>query len=186
MTFLVRRDYVRDHCWLINRTGKPGAFLPYNLGQEEDIKDIKVRCILKLLESLCSHVDDTNRISQYTYHSMGPGATMEYLKKISPAIPTLRKVQRHMERQFNTAARGSRHGIPDKEPDVAKLTVEYTTSELHAHVPGRKIKVAGDRSKDVITDGAIELEKSKTINEWFRKRTHKRSTMEDWSPMEVD
>jgi hypothetical protein len=44
---------------------------------------------------------------------------MEHMGKISPAIPALRKVQRHMEKQFKTVTRGARHGVPDKEKDVA-------------------------------------------------------------------
>jgi hypothetical protein len=52
------------------------------------------------------------------FHSMGPGVKMAYMHKISPAIPTLQAIQRHMEDQFKTVARGACHGVPDKEKDV--------------------------------------------------------------------
>ena len=36
------RQFVLDHCWLVNHTGKPGDFLPIDKAQEHNIKDIKV------------------------------------------------------------------------------------------------------------------------------------------------
>ena len=112
---------------------------------------------------------------------MGPGATMEYMQKVSPAIPTLRKVQRHMEQQFQTVARGARHGVPDKEADVATLAAQYAKSELHTYKPGRKIKGGSDKATDVITAGANNLERLQTINDWFARRSHERSTTEEWN-----
>ncbi|KIJ15179.1 hypothetical protein PAXINDRAFT_12088 [Paxillus involutus ATCC 200175] len=35
------RDYVRRQCWLMNRSGKPGAWTPFDQGQEQNIADIK-------------------------------------------------------------------------------------------------------------------------------------------------
>ena len=99
----------------MNRTGNPNNYLPFDLGQEENIADIKVN-----------------------YHSLGPGGTMEYITKISPAIPTLQKVQRHMEKQFNTNTRGADHGTPDKEKDVTLLSTQYTKSQLYLEIPGRQ------------------------------------------------
>lgn len=113
---------------------------------------------------------------------MGPGATMDYVKKVSPAIPTLRQVQRHMENQFKTCTRGARHGIPDKEQDVATLAAQYTKSQLHTYKAGRRVKVVGDKAADFITAGLIGLEKSNTVTEWFTRRSHARSTVEDWGP----
>jgi hypothetical protein len=110
---------------------------------------------------------------------MGPGATMEYMGKVSPAIPTLRKVQRHMEKQFKTSSRGAKHGVPDKELDVAKLTKHYLTSKLHVFTSGRQLK--SPRSSDFVTEGANNLERLKTIEAWFLRRTHARATGEDWS-----
>jgi hypothetical protein len=65
----------------MNQAGKDDLWLAFDLGQEENIADIKVN-----------------------YHSMGLGAKMAYMHKISPAIPTLRAVQRHVEKQFNTVS----------------------------------------------------------------------------------
>lgn len=112
---------------------------------------------------------------------MGPGATMEYLGKVSPAIPALRNVQRHMENQFQTIARGARHGIPEKEQDVATLAAQYSKSELHVHKPGRQLKGGSDnKASDYITIGADNLERLGTIENWFSRRSLERSTEEIW------
>jgi hypothetical protein len=108
---------------------------------------------------------------------------MEYVKKVSPAIPTLRHHQRHMERQFKTVARGARHGIPDKEADVAKLTAHYIKSNLHVYTKGRKV---AQKSQDVMNTGTEDLEGSDTIKKWWGRRSHLRSTLEDWSTGEAN
>jgi hypothetical protein len=142
----------------MNQAGKDDSWLAFDLGQEENIADIKVN-----------------------YHSMGPGAKMAYMHKISPAIPTLRAVQRHVEKQFKTVSRGARHGAPDKERDVRTLATQYADSKLHLQIAGRKSKVSTDKSNDFISVGADNLERLGTINEWFSRRSHPRSTVEDWS-----
>ncbi|KAF8153869.1 hypothetical protein B0H34DRAFT_753337 [Crassisporium funariophilum] len=151
------KAFVKTWCWLMNRTGKANGYLPFDLGQEENIADIKVN-----------------------YRSLGPGGTMEYMKKISPAIPTLRKVQRHIEQQFKTVTRGAHHGKPDKERDVALLSMQYTKSRLYNEMPGRQFKTSGDKAADFVTGGAINLEKSNTIEEWFDRRSPERSAEEIW------
>ncbi|KAJ7841734.1 hypothetical protein B0H14DRAFT_3109343 [Mycena olivaceomarginata] len=150
------RNYIREFCWLMSRDGGIENWLPFDLGQEQNICDIKVN-----------------------YRSMGPGATMEYMGKVSPAIPALRKVQRHMEKQFKTTARGAHHGVPDKEKDVEKLTAHYTTSKLHTFTAGRELKTS--HALDFVSEGASALERLDTIENWFKRRTHARATGEDWS-----
>lgn len=157
VSFYMCSKYIREWCWLMNQAGKADSFLPFDLGQEENICDIKV-----------------------DFHSMGPGAKMAYMYKVSPAIPTLRAVQRHIEKQFKTVSRGGRHGVPDKEKDVQTLVGQYVDSDLHIYKPGRKIKVSIDRSTDFISVGVDNLERTGTINEWFTRRSHPRSTAEDW------
>ncbi|KAJ7080894.1 hypothetical protein B0H15DRAFT_786779 [Mycena belliarum] len=148
------KTYITEFCWVLSRTGEEDTWFPFDLGQEENICDIKVN-----------------------YRSMGPGATMDYIKKVSPAIPTLRKVQRHMEKQFKTVARGARHGTPDKEKDVARLTEQYMKSKLHTYTKGRSVT---EKSQDVINIGAENLERLDTLKDWWGRRSHKRSRLEDW------
>ena len=163
-------DHIKKWCWIMTRTGQPNSFLPYDLAQEHNIADIKVH-----------------------YRSMGPGATMDYLKKVSPAIPTLRCIQRHMESEFGTNKRGAHHSAPEKEKDVALLSSQYSQSAIHAYKTGRKLKKdkedkedkskKGKRAKtgpivDVVSNGAQELEK--TILKWFDQRSLPRSFEEIW------
>ncbi|KAJ6598564.1 hypothetical protein B0H10DRAFT_1959389 [Mycena sp. CBHHK59/15] len=108
---------------------------------------------------------------------MGPSATMEYVKKVSPAIPTLHKVQRHMEQQFKNVARGAQHGVPYKEEDVAKLTGQYMKSKLHTYCKGRSVN---QKSPDVINIGSENLECLPTMEDWWRRHLHQWSTLEDW------
>jgi len=51
--------------------------------QEHNIKDIKV-----------------------TYHSEGPNIHWDYMKKLHPAIHTIRAVAKHIEKEFGTYKRG--------------------------------------------------------------------------------
>ncbi|KAJ7849914.1 hypothetical protein B0H13DRAFT_1905974 [Mycena leptocephala] len=141
------KTYITEFCWVMSRTGRENTYLPFDLGQEENICDIKA------------------------------SANMDYIKKISPAIPTLRKVQRHMEKQFKTVARGSRHGTPDKEADVAKLTGQYMKSKLHNYCKGRSIT---QKSPDVVNVGAENLERLDTMTDWWSRRSHPRSMLEDF------
>ncbi|KAJ7904125.1 hypothetical protein B0H13DRAFT_2233915 [Mycena leptocephala] len=136
------KTYITEFCWVMSRTGRENTYLPFDLGQEENI---------------C--------------------ANMDYIKKISPAIPTLRKVQRYMEKQFKTVARGSRHGTPDKEADVAKLTGQYMKSKLHNYCKGRSIT---QKSPDVVNVGAENLECLDTMTDWWSRRSHPRSMLEDF------
>ncbi|KIL54589.1 hypothetical protein M378DRAFT_18744 [Amanita muscaria Koide BX008] len=148
-------DHIRQWCWVMTRTGEPKSFLPYDLAQEQNIADIKVH-----------------------YRSMGPGASMDYLKKISPAIPTLRCVQRHMEHEFGTYKRGSRHSAPEKEADVAMLTTQYIASALHVYTPGCTLPNVKGSAVNVVDLGAQGLEA--VIKDWFKRRSLRRSTEEIW------
>lgn len=152
------RDYVRDHCWVVNKEGRRNTFLAVDQAQEHNIKDIKV-----------------------TYRSFGPGATWNYLQTVSPAIPTLRAVQRHFEQQFETITRGSKHGDVSKDLDVKTLTDHYRLAKLYSDQPGRKPNLDGSMHvADYITSGVDALENGDTVNKWWKARHFERSTKETW------
>ena len=118
---------------------------------------------------------------QVTYHSFGPGATFEYLHKVSPAIPTLRALQRHMEHEFETLTHGAHHGIPDKEADIAKLMEQYVKSQVHVYTAGRQLKGnAKYHAQDYINKGAIDLERLGTFDNWWSSHAFARSRKEEW------
>ncbi|KAL0956796.1 hypothetical protein HGRIS_002915 [Hohenbuehelia grisea] len=172
------KAYVKRNCWLFTRSGKPGSFLSFDLGQEENICDIKV-------VSIKAESQDTYQYVQVNYSSLGPGANMQYLSDILPAIPTLRKVKDSVNSQFSMLrGRGRKHGIPDKKHDIATLTSCYVESELHKRRLGRKIKSAKNRAEDYINKGAISLAESNTVTDWVSRRTVERATEEEWNMSE--
>ncbi|KIK50869.1 hypothetical protein GYMLUDRAFT_182144, partial [Collybiopsis luxurians FD-317 M1] len=88
-------------------------YLPFDLGQEYNVRDIKV-----------------------TYRSFGPGTTIEHVGKISSGVPTFQCVCRHMETQFGTAIWGPSMVIPDKTRDVKLLMDHYIASDLYTYNAG--------------------------------------------------
>ncbi|KAA1473667.1 hypothetical protein DENSPDRAFT_780361, partial [Dentipellis sp. KUC8613] len=152
------KHIVRNHCWLINRTGKRDGFVPVDRAQEQNIKDLKV-----------------------TYHSFGPGATLAYLTKISPAVPVLREVKKHLKWQLNTLlTRGDRHSSPAKEKDVAMYANIVLNEGWYTYEAGRTVKKPDDRAKDFVTQGIITLFQEKAIERWWNGRSFPRATQEKW------
>lgn len=149
-------DFVKHHCWLVNTTGKPGMFCPVDRAQEHNIKDIKV-----------------------TYRSEGPNVKWEYMKKLHPAIHTIRAIAIHIESEFGTLSRGKKHGVPKKEIDVAKLQKVYNDSGYHKYTAGRVAK-KDTTSEDYATEGALKAELGKVLEQWRHRRTFVRSTSERW------
>lgn len=122
---------------------------------------------------------------QVNYQALGPGGSMEYLTKVSPAIPALRTVKETVNKQFSMLeGREARHGVPDKEKDVTKLTASYLESKLYDELPGQKVKTLSDYAEDYITKGMCNLLESNMLADWFTKCTYERQTTEDWSTTE--
>ncbi|KAF8833153.1 hypothetical protein BDN67DRAFT_917538, partial [Paxillus ammoniavirescens] len=152
------QDFVREHCWLVNFKGKPNLFLPIDMAQEHNIKDIKV-----------------------TYKSEGPNIKWEYFKKLHPAIRVIRELSKHMEKEFNTLTRGKKHGVPKKDRDVMLLESSYREARLHEKIAGRKLKGSKrDKVVDVLTKGAVKLHTGRSIDRWAQGRSFRRSHEEDW------
>ncbi|KAF8673067.1 hypothetical protein AX14_005425 [Amanita brunnescens Koide BX004] len=150
-------DLVRNYCWVVNREGLRNSFVAVDQAQEQNIKDIKV-----------------------TYRSFGPGASWNYLQTVSPAIPTLRAVQRHFERQFGTLTRGTKHGQVSKDEDVKILTEHYQTVRLYSDHPGRVPKGEDKSITDYVTAGTDALENGDTFAKWWKARHFVRSNVQEW------
>ncbi|KII93855.1 hypothetical protein PLICRDRAFT_102389 [Plicaturopsis crispa FD-325 SS-3] len=146
------RRYVTENCWLVNFTGRPDGFLPVDMAQEHNIKDIK-----------------------------GPNINWEYLKKMHPAVRIIRALSRHMEEDFGTLNRGNKHGVPRKDRDVRKLQESYLASHTHdLERNGRKIKSADNRAPDVVTLGCTSLQTGSKMRDWVSGRQFKRSMQQRW------
>ncbi|KAJ7512820.1 hypothetical protein B0H11DRAFT_1787546 [Mycena galericulata] len=155
-------EFVRDNCWVINNTGRSHGFMAVDEAQEMNIKDIKV-----------------------TYRSEGPNIDWEYLKKLHPAIHVIRAVNAHMETEFKTRVRGSKHTVPKKELDIEELRKWYRASEVHTLKPGRALKSSAkkknpDVPKDFVAKGSSGIQTGDTLVNWVETRTIERSTAQDW------
>lgn len=150
----------------MNRTGKPDGWTAFDQGQEQNIKDIKV-----------------------TWHSFGPEATFEYIRKVSPAIPTLRAVKDSVASQFGTLkGRGKKHSKPSKDGDIEVLRETYNTLNLYTIQSGRKFHSGDDRASDFITLGASDLLSASggALERWWFNRSFDRATTELWPEVRID
>ncbi|KAL4077732.1 hypothetical protein J3A83DRAFT_4356642 [Scleroderma citrinum] len=64
---------VREHCWLVNFAGKWDSFLPIDMAQEHNIKDIRAFSLFMTYIQVTHRSEDLN-------------IKWEYLKKLHPAI----------------------------------------------------------------------------------------------------
>lgn len=100
---------------------------------------------------------------------MGPTATWEYVGKISPAIPTLRKLVDHMEGTLNNYRRYKKHTVRSTESDIATLMVVFQESALYRRDDGRVIE-AGEKFTDVWAKGFDIVSKGDSLTRWFENR----------------
>lgn len=164
------------YCWLANTTGHPDGFLPFDEVQEHNVCGIKV-CSTLSLTTL-----DNKPCNQHTFVAIGPNATWDYIKKISAAIPTLRKIKDHVEADINHYRRGKRHTNPASEEDIAKLQAMYANSKLHVNDPRAQRRLPEkDRIEDFVMQGSDYSKLSTAIRNWAANRTIDRATTEDWT-----
>ncbi|EKM48682.1 uncharacterized protein PHACADRAFT_189093 [Phanerochaete carnosa HHB-10118-sp] len=157
-------EWMMKYCWLANSTGKEGLFKAFDLAQEHNIKDIKG-----------------------LFLAFGPHATWEYIKKISAAIPTLRKIKDHVEATVNHYRRGKSHSSPEREEDVAKLQEMYAKQRTHAYTANRHLTNSSDVAEDYIGKGCEPSKLQATIKSWASKRVTSVATTEDWEyPLHSD
>ncbi len=150
------KQYILRHCFLANTTGRPGHFLPIDLLQEHNIRDIKV-----------------------SFAAIGPFATWRYIGKISPAIPTQRKVKDHVEAEINHFRRGKAHSSPDIEEDLHRLQTSYSISKIHTNTPGRRLNEKA-QAVDIIANGLEGQKLQKAIENWKNGRISERGNREVW------
>ncbi|KAK7040683.1 hypothetical protein VNI00_009589 [Paramarasmius palmivorus] len=150
-------QHVRMNCWLMTISGRPNSFVPFDQKQEHNNRDIKA---------------DT---STDTYRSEGPNIDWKFLKKLHPAVPTIRAVTEHIEDQFETYTRGKRHTAPKKVKDIQRLVNSY--KELHKLHEGRTLH-KDDRAKDYLLTGADKVLYGGWLDKWHDNRFFVRSTQQ--------
>jgi len=170
MTYLSRRDFVRTRSWLVNTSGRRDGFYPIDLGQEHGVRDIKVSKVKKAAEGLLNR-------TQCTFDSSGPGVTWDYIKRISGAIPTLRKFKDHFQYHWNNYSRYSKHSSPTYENNVKLLCDAYEVSEIHK----KKVRKHKESFPDVYQKGEEALGSGKVIQKWHERRKRKVSEKQVWT-----
>jgi hypothetical protein len=166
------REYITRYCWLANTTGHPDSFLPIDLLQEHNVRDIKV--------SLADH-RRSHRILTYlqnTFAVLGPFATWDIIRKLSASIPCQRKVKDHVEAEINHFCRGKSHTSPDAEEDIRNLQAAYKKDSIHTFKPGRKL-AAKDKIANYMALGT-DMKLKGVIRRWVKNRVGKVATGEDY------
>ncbi|KAI0324314.1 hypothetical protein GY45DRAFT_1395406 [Cubamyces sp. BRFM 1775] len=137
-------NFIRYHCWLVNRTGKRDGHTPVDRAMEAGIKTIKAR----------PHID------------------WAYLHKLHPAISTIEAVSDHVEHVFCTWTRYGRHSTPDDEKGIEILQRAYTSSKIYQKRRGRSAASTEDIPQDFISEGGKKL--SRVMQRWIDGRTFDR------------
>lgn len=118
-------------------------------------------------------------IVQYTFKTLGPHKTWEYLRKTTGSIPTQRKVKDHVEDQFNHCLRGKEHTNPQKEMDVAALQASYSQCKIHIYDSKRQLAKV-DMVEDYTARGSDPIALTKVMKNWSAKRVSTKADTEDW------
>ena len=169
------RTFILEYCWLANTTGKPDCFLPIDLLQEHNVRDIKVYFLFLLF---CLR-PRTHGI-QHTFSVIGPYADWDYIGQTSASIPCQRKVKDHVEDSINRFRRYKAHTSPEKEEDVARLQASYQASQIHVYKAGRRLE-AKDKMPDNLKIGSDPTKLSRTFEKWIANRVSEWSNTEDWT-----
>ncbi|KAF7789595.1 hypothetical protein EIP86_000541 [Pleurotus ostreatoroseus] len=159
--------YIMRYFWLVNVTGRPEHFEPVDSLMERNIRDTKG-----------------------SFAMQGPHASWENIKRVSAAIPAMRRIKDHVEAEINHFLRGKSHTSPEKEVDVARLQASYAASSIHVY--NRRRQVSKEcQVQDFIAKGSDPEKLKKAIQKWQENRNTERSSREDWSygydsPSQID
>ncbi|KDQ05582.1 hypothetical protein BOTBODRAFT_193321 [Botryobasidium botryosum FD-172 SS1] len=137
---------IRDHCWLVNRTGKPNNFLPPDQLQEHNNGGIK-----------------------HVHAPLGVNATWPLITALSPVIPVFNAITDHIDRLFGVI-HGSRHTEPEGETDLRILgkalhAVNALTFDLKRPRAPKSMPC-----KDAWFEGQRELSITNYLRNWWDSR----------------
>jgi hypothetical protein len=116
---------------------------------------------------------------QHIFAAIGPFATWEYIRKMSPSIPCQRKIKDHVEAEVNNFRRGKSHSSPDAEEDIRNLQAAYQKDSIHIFKEGRKL-ASKDKIKDYMALGVEGTKLKKVIQRWLSNRLSEVATTEDF------
>lgn len=118
-----------------------------------------------------------------TYRPNRPNSDWAYLKKISPAIPSIKAVASHVETESGAISRGKKHKSPDATADIQILERSYQESNIHVKTAERVFNDEKVR-KDLLIEGMKDIQTKKILEKWHENRNYKRSHTELWDVAE--
>lgn len=143
----------------------------------KNIMFVILRSVVQLLqiESILNHL-------KARFDAAPANNSWDYIGRMSPAIPTLRDVQDHVEYNINPFARYKKHSSPDANKDIETLSTYYTINRVHVAQPNR-CPSANNKAHDVLRCGSEKLLLRSFIGRWYTRRTRERSSQEDWDAL---
>ncbi|EJD44421.1 hypothetical protein AURDEDRAFT_36198, partial [Auricularia subglabra TFB-10046 SS5] len=111
------RDIVLDHCLLVNISGQPNRFIP--TGQLQEHNNDKVK-------------------NNHSTHA--PGSSMELTRRMSPALPVLDSICKHVDSSFTDLYHGATHTPPNADLDIAKMVSRFHEGGVHSFQARRKVE----------------------------------------------
>ncbi|KZV79422.1 hypothetical protein EXIGLDRAFT_782378 [Exidia glandulosa HHB12029] len=141
------RDIVLDHCLLVNLSGKANHFMPTGQLQEQNNDKVK---------------------NNFSTHA--PGASLKLTKELSPALPVMDNICKHVDASFTTLYHGTSHTVPKADHDIARMVERFHEIGTNRLKPGRKVESVSDRPKDQIKRGNRELATGKFLDDWWETR----------------
>ncbi|KZV79201.1 hypothetical protein EXIGLDRAFT_632426 [Exidia glandulosa HHB12029] len=160
------RDLIRN-CWLVNTQGHPDSFFP--------------------VDELQEHI---NREQREWHTRAGSNFSIDYLKKVTPAIPALAATIKHMAQHFDMLYRSHVHKSPESQADIRLMAKRFRKRKTSEYVAGRTIKESVNKPDNHSVLGTALLQKEATWKKAFKERMlflQHRSTLQNFeSPEELE
>ncbi|KZV95227.1 hypothetical protein EXIGLDRAFT_834395 [Exidia glandulosa HHB12029] len=141
------RDLVLDHCLLVNLSGKPNHFMP--TGQLQEYNNDKIK---------------------HNFSTHAPGSSLKLTKELSPALPVMDEICKHVDSSFTNLYHGNSHTVPKADFDIARLVERFHDIGTNRFKAGRQVERSADRPKDQFKLGTRELGSGKYFREWWEAR----------------
>lgn len=101
----------------------------------------------------------------------GPNLSLNYIKKVTPVMPTLVSVAAQMVKHFSVPYRSAVHTVPDAQKDILALVHRYRRANVMENTPKRRL----DLPKDCEGAGMELLRAGKVLTDWRIEREMLRS-----------
>ncbi|EJD46171.1 hypothetical protein AURDEDRAFT_164831 [Auricularia subglabra TFB-10046 SS5] len=141
------RDFVFNHCLLVNLSGQPNRFMP--TGQLQEHNNDKVK-------------------NNHSTHAAS--ASMELVRRISPALPVMDAICKDVDANFTQLYHGTTHSAPNADQDVTRMLARFHAAEIHHFIGQRRCEKDADKPADFFNKGLKDLESGSWFAECWEVR----------------